>query len=267
MPQGNWADNVAKTVGKQVRRYRDLAGMSAQKMADALAELGMPIERSVLAGLENGRRKTVSVAEVIAFGKVLGIAPLALIYPVDEDDPIEILPGQLSTPLAASKWFVGDTPFPDEAEGLTEAQLWAWGGDATALSLVRKHDRDVQAVLTFLASARKLVSAAPFSDEARASVQDLSTKAVQAVRRVRDELRARGVTPPPLPAEFMEIDGPAGAHIGPIPPALRLDKVASAEEAEAMYEQLTQGMNAIRGLVVQIDHFTSKGSESKAADA
>lgn len=278
MPQANWSDEVARTIGRQVRRYRDRAGMSAQRLADELAELGAPMERSVLAGLENGRRRTVSVAELIAFGKVLDVAPLALVYPVEDEDPIEVLPGQFADVVAASKWFAGDTPFPDEAEGLTEAQQWAWADDAAALSQLRKHDRYVQLMLTFLAAGRKASAVVPYDPQVSGELNSVADVVARAVRASRDALRARGLTPPPLPPEFVDIDSAAGPRVPPfeVPPTIEDIRSHDLDELRSLTKEMQKAVQIMDGMVEKVARQAterisrpatlSKARESKARE-
>jgi transcriptional regulator with XRE-family HTH domain len=81
--------------------------MSVQKLADITDELGMPIQRSVLANLESGRRETVTVAEVLVLAAALDVSPLDLICPVGFDKQTEMLPGRAMDPLTARRWITG----------------------------------------------------------------------------------------------------------------------------------------------------------------
>ena len=73
-----------------------------QKLADRTDELGMPIQRSVLANFESGRRETVSVAELIILARALEVAPLELLIPAGG---VEMTPGVTWSPQDASQWF------------------------------------------------------------------------------------------------------------------------------------------------------------------
>lgn len=76
--------------------------MSAQDLADETERLGHPIGRSVLANLENGRRPTLSVAELIVLAKALRVPPLLLLFPVGHVEEVELPPhGKVSTWFAS----------------------------------------------------------------------------------------------------------------------------------------------------------------------
>ncbi|MFD0393285.1 helix-turn-helix domain-containing protein [Streptomyces nogalater] len=69
-----WSERLALSVAQEVRRHRQRLGVSAQQLSERCAELGMPIQRSVLANMESGRRSTVTVAEVLILAAALDVA-------------------------------------------------------------------------------------------------------------------------------------------------------------------------------------------------
>ncbi|MFH9728339.1 helix-turn-helix domain-containing protein [Streptomyces sp. NPDC017254] len=114
MTQQGWSERYTKVVAAELRRHRELRGMSAQELADVCAEIGAPIQRSVIANLENGRRASVGIAEVMAFAAALKIPPVSLIMPLGYESKVEILPGVSKDPYAAAYWMMGMTgPDPD----------------------------------------------------------------------------------------------------------------------------------------------------------
>jgi hypothetical protein len=50
-----------------------------------MTAVGVPWDRSIVANLENGRRKTVSVVELLALAYVLEVLPVHLLVPVEPD--------------------------------------------------------------------------------------------------------------------------------------------------------------------------------------
>lgn len=115
-PSGDWPAELSAAIAAEVRRHRLAKGMSAQQLSDACAALGMAIPRSVLSNLENGRRESVSVAEVLVLAAALGVPPAALIFPVGYATKAHPLPGIAAHPMDAVFWFAG------------EASLWAASG-------------------------------------------------------------------------------------------------------------------------------------------
>jgi hypothetical protein len=62
----------------------------------------------VISDLENGRRRHVTVAELIVFGYALGTAPLALLYPPPYDELVQALPEMETTRFTAAENFCGN---------------------------------------------------------------------------------------------------------------------------------------------------------------
>lgn len=106
-PAPDWATRLAQTIAGEVRRHRQRRKMSAQQLSDRCAELGMPIQRSVLANLESGRRTTVNVAEVLVLAAALDVSPGELIFPVGYSQVVEILPRDKREPLFGIDWIAG----------------------------------------------------------------------------------------------------------------------------------------------------------------
>ncbi|MFD5724691.1 helix-turn-helix domain-containing protein [Streptomyces sp. NPDC058368] len=119
MTQQGWMERYTQTVAAELRRHRERRGMSAQELADECARLGSPIQRSVIANLENGRRASVGVAEVLIFAAALRVPPGLLISPVGQVPAVEYLPGQEGDPFAVLQWVAGATTMDGEASDVT----------------------------------------------------------------------------------------------------------------------------------------------------
>lgn len=116
MTQRPWAEQLAHGVARELRRHRERRGLSAQELADACAEMGMPMQRSVIANFENGRRASVGVAELLVFAAVLKIPPVWLIAPMGFEESVRILPKDDGDPYAAAMWFCGGNARDGEEE-------------------------------------------------------------------------------------------------------------------------------------------------------
>jgi transcriptional regulator with XRE-family HTH domain len=112
----DWSIGLARVIAGEVRRYRQAAGLSTQRLADRCAELGLPLRRSVLANLESGRRDSVSVAELLVLAAALGVAPVLLVLPVGRAVLSEVLPRSHTDTWSAAEWFCGraNKPFGDD---------------------------------------------------------------------------------------------------------------------------------------------------------
>lgn len=129
LSETEWPARLTAAIAGEVRRHRDVKGMSAQQLSDACAQLGLPIHRSVLANLENGRRSTLSVAELLVIASALDVAPVFLIAPAGHLLDVEILPGKVLDTLTAVAWLAGDVD-----------RRWTEGiEEATSYQLAEKH--------------------------------------------------------------------------------------------------------------------------------
>lgn len=96
--------------------------LSAQGLADRCAELGHPLDRSVIAKLEKGIRQTVSVADLLVLAKALDLPPLALVFPVGYEEEAEVLPGRSEHPVTALRWASGEGVLPAQGKDDRDAQ-------------------------------------------------------------------------------------------------------------------------------------------------
>lgn len=137
--------------------------MSVQEVCDALAEIGVVINRPVLSNLENGTRHTVSAAEVFALARVLDVPPSWLIAPVGSGDEVEVLPGVSEDAWTAYRWVVGDLPTGVLGEGRDlSVSYFRHDEYSDAISTFRGHE---QALRLYLA-ARTSAAAAKATGEA-----------------------------------------------------------------------------------------------------
>lgn len=119
-------------VAREVRRHRQAKGMSAQQLADACGEVGVSVQRSVIANFENGRRASIGVAEILAFAAALEVSPMELIFPAGYEPEIEALPGKMTDPYLAALWFSGEALRWDQGTKKSDEE-----GPVTPLYLIR----------------------------------------------------------------------------------------------------------------------------------
>jgi transcriptional regulator with XRE-family HTH domain len=165
----------------EIRRHREARGLSAQQLADRCAELGLEISRSTLADLENDRRVTLSVAELLVFGRALQVPALLLLFPLGQAEEVESLPGVQEDTWTAAKRFIGEN-----------------GPDAPGVAdLFRDHEHYLR---RFLESYRDVVKMQRAGlQEANQRYEDMRRDDLPPLRRIRQIMRAQGLTPPPLP--------------------------------------------------------------------
>ena len=105
------AHNIGLAVASR-RKDRDIA-ITAAQLAERMTALGYPYTRAAVANLENGRKNSVDVAELLALASALGVPPAMLIFQTEDAIFNEALPGHYIKPSEAVQWFVG---YPPESE-------------------------------------------------------------------------------------------------------------------------------------------------------
>jgi transcriptional regulator with XRE-family HTH domain len=117
-PPADWAERHAHRIAAELRRVRTDKSMSAKQVSDRTIELGAPVSRTVIADLENGRRRYVSTSELLVLAQALNVHPIDLLFPdagADEaewlpgyrDVEIEVMPGLTTTKNGALQLFSG----------------------------------------------------------------------------------------------------------------------------------------------------------------
>jgi transcriptional regulator with XRE-family HTH domain len=202
----SWAARVARLVATNVRYWRTRRKMSAETLSAAMTAAGAPMNRSVLANFENGRRPSLSVAELLAFAAVLRVPPLALLIPdpaalrekgleesglSDESaSTMEILQGRtvpvpealawLADPSAVTTW----DPIWTPAENSPAAKVMDEEGDGGRLHRLLQH----QTLLGLWSQVDDVVKGGIWAE----------------LRIVRAQMQASGELLPDLPAPLAE---------------------------------------------------------------
>jgi transcriptional regulator with XRE-family HTH domain len=198
MTQPGWSARLVRVVAGEIKRHRERFNWSAQRLADETAKLGHPIQRSVLANLESGRRETVTVPELLILAEALEVSPLELLLPLGQADTIEILPGIEVSVLSALMWIESGNPLVDTngVDAMAEPNaVTAFRGHATIVAQWRSLKQRAAAVRQ------------SEGDGAEAEQLDLAAdRTLETLWTHRSLMRARGLTPPKLlpPLDAME---------------------------------------------------------------
>ena len=117
-------DGPTAVIVRQMRELRAARGWSAQRLANEVSAAGLSWDRSIVANLESGRRRTLSVEEWLVVSRVLGIAPLHLLVPVNDAD-MQVTPQDHITAHQARQWIRGGDPL-DPVDDEHREQIQAW---------------------------------------------------------------------------------------------------------------------------------------------
>ncbi len=217
-----WARGWAVTTGRCVKRWRAELKLSARELADRCAQLGLPaLTRTVITKLENGRKESVSTAELMVLARALGVPPVMLMFPFGEQRTVEITPGEFVGTVDAMYWVAGQDPeSPGRAADkgslldlfmihrqiadamLGQRSLWHQTMPRMAIPPIRVTE------VTFDDIAEK-TGLPPLPREERL-FKEFQYNATL-LRNTRDAIRRLGFEPPPLPAALEQLDGEEGS--------------------------------------------------------
>ena len=104
----------------RLREVRRLKNWTQADLAAALAGTGLDLGEPAITRMERGSRG-VSLDEAIAISAVLGVSPLHMLVPLD-DNGAQVAPGQTVSTADARAWIRGLTPLREADERLFYAQ-------------------------------------------------------------------------------------------------------------------------------------------------
>lgn len=96
-------------VAANIRRIRQLRGLSTTEMARRLTERGRPITAVAITNVEHGRRR-VDVDDLVAFAAVLDVSPSALLLPPTAVGRVEVTGVGVVAAHDAWRWLDGQWP-------------------------------------------------------------------------------------------------------------------------------------------------------------
>jgi transcriptional regulator with XRE-family HTH domain len=205
-PEPDWASELAHKIAAEVRYWRERRGLSAQQLAERTRQLGHHVPRNVVANLENGRRETLSIAEVLILAAALDVPPVLLVAPVGRKRYVQLLPEVVATSWEARGWIHGAT---EPQYSGASAVHWQESRRAVILFdmhrlLVREHEQIERRVQRFSESSPGApgdMIAEIFRRE-RGSVEEYVTELVYSLDRIKQHRRlmqSEGYDLPELP--------------------------------------------------------------------
>jgi transcriptional regulator with XRE-family HTH domain len=99
----------SQVLAAQVKFWRNRRGLSAQALADRVAEAGGGLDRAAIAKIEVGKRG-VSLDETLLLAYALAVPPPLLFLPIGTEDRVAITPNVVVHPDLAWRWVEGDSP-------------------------------------------------------------------------------------------------------------------------------------------------------------
>jgi transcriptional regulator with XRE-family HTH domain len=105
-----------RVIAERVKTLRK-GRFTAAQLAEQMAAAGFRWDRFTVQNLENGRRATLSVEELLALAFVLDVAPIHLMVPTEDDGRLYAVTPEEQTPAdEARAWIRGKMPLqPQDA--------------------------------------------------------------------------------------------------------------------------------------------------------
>lgn len=97
-PSWHAAENVRAWRGKE----------SQERLARRVADLGVTMNRSILANIESHRREQITVEELFALALVLNVSPTNLVLPRAEETEVAVTPTVAEWPFFVRLWIYGE---------------------------------------------------------------------------------------------------------------------------------------------------------------
>ena len=198
--------------------------MTAQGLADRCAELGHPLDRSVIAKLEKGHRLTVTVADLVVLAKALDVPTPLLLYPLGAAETVEVLPGVFRATWDTVKWFTGSRAFPSVMSGErptdpfcgTDEDNQAYATGSTSLLFHGQHDGRVtdwlweRGRVDVIEGALRKASTDEDRKAHQENLDNVQKRLVELERGLvefRRQMRKSRIVPPSLPAVLVPMLG------------------------------------------------------------
>src|SRR5947209_3072743 len=102
-----WEQQLTRSVAEAIKHWRKERGMTAKDIESATERLGHRIPKTVIVNLENDRRGSISLAELLVIAAALDVPPVLLIAPLGRVERVEPLPGVELSPWETRGWIHG----------------------------------------------------------------------------------------------------------------------------------------------------------------
>jgi transcriptional regulator with XRE-family HTH domain len=173
-------------------------GLSAQQLADRIADLGGKLGRVAISEIENGRRG-VSLDEALLLAAALNVPPPILFFPLGTGEHVAITPTSVIHPDFASRWLAGVQPLAAtdrSAMGLVE---WGrandeWNAAGKPLRLYDDHREAFRKAQEADNHVRRARAVKDPDGERKARYRFIDR--LQELVDVRDKMRAEDMSPP-----------------------------------------------------------------------
>lgn len=197
------ASGLSEVFARQLRHWRSERNLSAQGLADRLAEIGSELTRRSISKIENGDRG-VSLDEWLQLAHALAVPPPLLFLDFQAGGPVAIAPNVALHPWIVWEWIGGDhaSPVPGPNGQAVVSRVEEFGRAKTAIYLYKHQGKAASAVH----AARSAIRAAEYvaDDEQLRAARAQFADALGELTKILDEMIEHDIAPPGKPAEWIE---------------------------------------------------------------
>lgn len=110
------------TISRRVKELRTRKGWTGEELGKQMTAHDIRWDRSIVANLENGRRGTVSVTELLTLARVFDVSPVHLLVPLEDVD-FQITPKESVPATRARAWIRGWAPLPGTDQRIFRSEV------------------------------------------------------------------------------------------------------------------------------------------------
>lgn len=192
-----------RVLQRQLRHWRSRRNLSAQGLADRIAEMGGTLSRAAISKIENGDRG-VTVDEWLQLAHALAVPPPLLLIDLETGRHVELTKRVDLHPWIMWSWIRGEfappVSSPDGTALVSRVEEFS-----SAQATVDLYNEEEATAYTVQSARSAIRSALYVGDQDK--LQAARTAEVEALRRlanVMDRMIERGITPPGKPAEWID---------------------------------------------------------------
>lgn len=194
------AERPSEVLERQLAVWRKRRKLSAQDLANRIAEDGGTLDRLAISKIENGKRG-ISLDEWLQLAYALAVPPALLFLDLAKGEQVAIVPGAEIHPWLAWQWVTGQSePITANRRGKRTSE-WQ-----DARRYIRIYEREVDASSAVHKAYSRLADA-EYTGNAE-QIQTARAQQVEALRNLAaifDEMVTQEMSPPGKPREWIEL--------------------------------------------------------------
>lgn len=193
----------SEVLARQVRRWRGERKLSAQDLANRLADLGSGLNRRVISKIEAGERG-VSLDEWLQLAHALAVPPPLLLIDLESGADVAVAPQVALHPWLVWRWVTGQEPplLPTPEGGAAVTRVAEYDRARTAVFLYQHEQRAAEAVNRAVSELRTAEYAG--DEAAMTAARAAHADALRDLATALDDMVVVGVKPPEMPREWIE---------------------------------------------------------------